>query len=81
MTKLEILNKLAKNIENYNGDNEILYFAHVPNTEENMMLFLELTEENEEIMDAIDTPGKIDLTPVCWKYSNWFTGECFIYKN
>lgn len=81
MTKLEILNKLAENIENYDGDNEILYFAYIPNTEANMMLFLELTDEDDEIVDAIDCPGKIDLVPVCWKYSNWFTGECFIYKN
>lgn len=81
MTKLEILNKLAENIENYDADNEILFFAYVPRTEANLELFLELVDNGNEIEDALDTPKRIDLVPVCWKYSNWFTGERFLYKN
>ncbi|PFF63363.1 MULTISPECIES: hypothetical protein [Bacillus cereus group] len=81
MTKLEILNKLAEKIENYDADNEILYFAYVPRTESNLELFLELVDNGNEFEDALDTPKRIDLVPVCWKYSNWFNGEHFLYKN
>ncbi|MGG3115265.1 hypothetical protein [Bacillus paranthracis] len=81
MTKSEILNKLAENIVNYDADNEILYFAYVTRTESNMELFLKLVTDSSEIYDALETPERIDLVPVCWKYSNWFTGERFIYKN
>ncbi|PEA85897.1 hypothetical protein [Bacillus thuringiensis] len=81
MTKLEILNKSAENIKNYDTDNKILYFAYVPRNESNMKLFLELVDNGNEIEDALDTPERIDLVPVCWKYSNWFNGEYFLYKN
>lgn len=74
---LELINTLE--IIDYNADGEILYYALVESSKENIEKLKQVGLTEKQIEESMnDGKDSIDLTSFVWNYAEWFDGEKFL---